>query len=100
MFSQATRVAEKLRRAQEQVAQLTQHMLVLMSLREGDQVRAEFEFGGRVLTRVGVVRVLTNSSFFLELETGALLMVDEALQLEILSSVDDRLMGVALPETK
>ena len=42
--------------------------------------------GGRTVDHVGVVRVMTDVSFFLELMTGSLLLVEDTLFLEILQS--------------
>ena len=57
-------------------------------MQEGDCVRARFEFGGRVQEHVGVVRVMSESSFFLELSTGSLMLVEGAEYIEILPSTN------------
>ena len=89
MFDQALRISRQLRDMQRSVAQLTQQLFVLMSMREGAKIHAKFEFGGRVVDHVGVVRVLTDASFFLELNTGSLLMVEELISVEILSTAEE-----------
>ena len=86
MLGHALRVAQELEVIQSRVSQLTRHLYVLISLKEGDRVRAVFERGGRTVDHVGVVRVMTDVSFFLELMTGSLLLVEDTLFLEILQS--------------
>ena len=86
MLDQAMRIAQKLEEAQGQVSQFTRQLIIMMSVKEGDRIRVQFEFGGQVLDQVGVVRVVTTSSFFLELEGGALLMVEDVISMEILAS--------------
>ena len=86
MIAEVRRVARELEIAQGRAARLTQHLCVLTTMREGDRVRARFEFGGHKLEKTGVVRVMSDTSFFLELSSGALLMVEGAEFIEILSS--------------
>ena len=88
MWTEANRIAQRLKDAQGEVARLTQHLCVLITMKEGDHIRAKFNFGGRLIEQVGVVRVMSDASFFLELSTGALLLVEEAVYLEILTSCD------------
>ena len=46
MLGHALRVAQELEVIQSRVSQLTRHLYVLISLKEGDRVRAVFERGG------------------------------------------------------
>ena len=86
MHGQAAIVAEELRVLQDQSSRLARHLCLLMRVREGDQVRVEWTFGGQVTVQVGVVRVMSDFTFFLELSSGALLLVEDVQHLEILRS--------------
>ena len=91
MLDQVTLIAEELEVVQCRASRLAHQLNVLMKMREGDQVRVRWELGNRMVTQVGVVRVLSGSSFFLELNTGSLLMIERVESLEILqtTSVDE-----------
>lgn len=89
MHGQAGLIAEELRVLQEKVSLLTQQLCLLLRVREGDRVRVQWVFGGRSVTKVGVVRVLTEFTFFLELATGALLLVEDVKHLEIMQSMSE-----------
>ena len=88
MHGQAGLIAEELKLLQDTVALKTQQLCSLMQLREGDQVRVCWNFGGRLVTKVGVVRVMSDFTFFLELSSGALLLVEDVKHLEIIYTPD------------
>ena len=82
-------MAFELQTIQEKAAFIAQQIRVLLAMREGDRVRVRFERSGQVMEQVGKVRVLTDVSFFLELGTGSLLLIEDTLSLEILSAEGD-----------
>ena len=86
MSIQTSRVAEELMSLQERAAQLTQTLCVLAVMKEGDRIRAKFVMGGRTVDQVGVVRVRSDVAFFLELSSGALLLVEDVESLELISA--------------
>ena len=86
MILEVQRVAQELKNLQSRASHLAHHLYVLSCMQEGDRVRARFEFGGRIQEHVGVVRVMSESSFFLEIASGSLMLVEGAEYIEILAS--------------
>ena len=93
MFVEVVRLAAELEIVQGKASKLVHQMNVLIRMMEGDYVRVVWDYGGRRTTQVGFVRVMSEVSFFLEVSTGALLLVENVESLEILRSVREEMQG-------
>ena len=91
MNVQVTRLMEELRHAQGRVNQLMQQLSAVVMMKEGDLIRAKINLGGSLVDHVGVVRLISESSFFLELRSGSLLLVEDVSSLEIMHAASEQM---------
>ena len=72
-----------------------QQLSAVVQMKEGDLIRAKFLRGGSMVDHVGVVRLISEKSFFLELRSGSLVLVEDASFLEIIHAAEDPVFKVS-----